>query len=316
MMIERASGDVIRAIAKALDVVLPPASSQWLDLAQREEVPLIAGWDLRGGGNERCVKLYVNASDASRAVRVRLRAALVPDLADTDEPAAVLGMNARANGTTETKFYVQSADARSLANRAGARATALAAAACDEGADAGGVLSYDVDNGTLQPRAFFIALREPSDDDWRCVRSLPGYDPSTIESLLPFPPAPPRSVGVSLGDDTWTAYFKPRDSCRAPEQLEPVAIFRLDGAEVGVFVEPTENALRAFRRTDRHAVSIRLRHGNAEPLALESLVDWFTDQLRTAECEGAGIALRLGNPPAPWRIGEATGPVTGAGERS
>jgi hypothetical protein len=316
MMIERASGHVVEAIAQALDVALPAATSRWLDLAQGENVPVIAGWDLRGGGKQRCVKLYVNASDASRSVRARLSAALIPGVADTDEPAAVLGMNARADGRTETKLYVQSADPRSLAGSAGARAAVLAATTCDEGADAGAVLSFDIDGGTLRARAFFVALREPQDEkNWRCVRSLPGYDPRAIEALLPFPPAAPRSVGISLGDDSWTAYFKPRNSSRAPDRLEPVAIFRLDGAEVGVFVEPTENAVRAFRRTERHAVSIRLRHGTAEPRALESLVDWFTDQLRTAEREGAGVATRLDNPPAPWRIGE-TAPLTSAGERS
>lgn len=316
MMIERASREVIEAIAKALGVVLPPAARRWLDLAQGQGVPLISGWDRRGGGHERCVKLYVNASDASRTVRVRLCAALAPEVAEPGEPPAVLGMNVRADGLTETKLYVQSADARTLAGGAGERAAALAAAACGEDADAGAVLSFDVAGSTLRPRAFFVALREPRDgNDWRCIRSLAGYNRGTIDSLLPFPPAPPRSVGISLSEESWTVYFKPHRSGRAPEALEPVAIFRLDGTEVGVFVEPTEHAARAFRRTERHAVSVRLRHGTPDPLALESLVDWFTRQLRATERDGARIATRLDNPPAPWHLGDS-GPGESARGRS
>lgn len=316
MMIERASRDVLDAIAHALDIVLPAAVPRWLDLARQEGVPLIAGWDLRGGGQTRCVKLYVNASDASRSTRVRLRTALVPGLAGGDEPPAVIGMNARADGVAETKLYVQAADAVALASGLGARAQALAAAARDEGADAGGVLSFDVAGSALCARAFFVALREPVDGaDWPCVRSLPGYDPRRLESLLPFVPAPPRSVGVSLGDDAWTLYYKPRDSGRAPEALEPAAVFRGADAEVGVFIEPTATAARAFRRTERHAVSVRVRDGTPAPHALESLVDWFTARLRDAERDGAHIATRLADPPAPWRTVDAADPHGDPGER-
>jgi hypothetical protein len=321
MMIERASPDVLDAIAHALGVVLPPARVRWLELAGHEGVPIIAGWDLRSGGNERCVKLYVNASDASRGARTRLCAALASGVAGGDDPPAVIGMNARADGVVETKLYVQFADAVRLAKGAGARARALAAAARNEGADAGGLLSFDAVGHVLQPRAFFVALREPPDGaGWRCVRSLPGYDPCALESLLPFAPAPPRSVGISLSDGAWTLYCKPRDSGRAPEALEPVAIFRLGAAEgaaeVGVFVEPAERAAHAFSRTERHAVSVRVRDGAPAPRALESLVDWFTARLRAAERDGARIATRLlANPPAPWRSVDATQPSGDPRER-
>jgi hypothetical protein len=302
MMIERAAPEVLDAIARALDVALPPGAPRWIELANQEALPLIAGWDVRGGGNQRCVKLYVNASDASRAARARLCAALVPRAAGATEPPAVVGMNARADGGAETKLYVQSADAVALANGLGPHAVALARAARDEGADAGGVLSFDVTRGPLRPRAFFVALREPTGGaTWRSVRSLPGYDEGVIESLLPFAPAPPRAAGISLDGTTWTVYFKPGHSGRAPEALEPTAIFRLDGAEVGVFVEPTEHAARAFRRTERHAVSVRVRHGMPSPQALEALVDWFTARLRTAESNGRPVGAYVTAPPAPWR---------------
>jgi len=316
VMIEGASPDVVDAIAQALDVVLPPHTTPWLDVAGREGVPIIAGWDLRGGGNNRCVKLYVNASDASRGARTRLCAALTPGVAGDYGPPAVVGMNARADGVTETKLYVQSADAVALANGLGKRARALAAAAFEESADAGGVLSFDATGGALRPRAFFVALREPPDQlGWRCVRTLAGYDPRIIESLLPFAAAPPRSVGISLNDAAWTLYCKPRDSGRAPETLEPVAIFRVGDTEVGVFVEPIEHAARAFDRTARHAVIVRVRDGAPLPLAIESLVDWFTARLRAAECDGSSIAMCLADPPPPWRIVDASGRLGDPGEQ-
>jgi hypothetical protein len=306
MMIEQASRQVLEAIAQALGVALPAFTSEWLGTSRHEGVPLIAGWDVRGGGGERCVKLYVNASDLSRAARARLCAELAPCELGGEEPPAVIGMNARADGDIERKLYVQSADALELAERVGARARALAAAARAERADAGGVLSYDAGDGVLRARAFFVALREPAEGrQWRCVISLPGHDARVIDRLLPFAAAPPRSVGISLADDAWTLYCKPRHSGRAPEALEPVAIFRNDEAEVGVFVEPTEHAERAFRRTDRHAVSVRVRAGAPTPQTLESLVDWFTARLRAAECDAVGRPTHLADPPAPWRVVEA-----------
>jgi len=309
MMIERASTAILEAIAAALDVDLPAVTKQWLDLARRERVYVIVGWDLRTGGHDRCVKVYVNASDASRETRARLRRALLPRVGADGEPA-VLGMNVRADGVLETKAYLQSADAVALSRGLDARAGRLAAAAEAEGASAGGVLSYDADDGVLRPRAFFIALREPREKTgWQCVRSLPGYDEGAVEALLPFAPAPPRSVGVSLDDDAWTLYCKPRASGRAPQALEPAAIFRLDGAEIGVFVEPTEHAARAFRRTARHAVSIRVRNGEPTPRELESLVDWFTAELGAAEHEGVDFRAHLANPPAPWRLVEPVLPT-------
>jgi hypothetical protein len=184
-----------------------------------------------------------------------------------------------------------------------ARARDLAAAARQEGADAGGVLSFDVHEGTLRPRAFFVALREPMGvTAWCCVESLRGYQAHAVAALLPFAPAPPRSIGISLSDDMWTLYFKPRDSSRAPDALEPVAIFRGNGVEVGLFVEPTEGAMRAFCRTERHAISVREREGVAEPHSIESLVQWFALRLRSAERDHVSVATRLDDPPPPWQL--------------
>ena len=306
MMIEQAAPAVVDAIADALDVALPPAAEEWLALARHEGLPLIAGWDRRGGGAHRCVKLYVNASDAAEQVRARVCAAAGVALPSQHEAPAVIGMNARADRAVELKLYVQARDAVALAAPYGSAARKLAAAARDERADAGGVLSFDVEASAPRPRAFFVALREPSGAaPWRCVQALPGYDPALIETLLPFAPAAPRSVGVSLGGGAWTLYCKPRGSGRAPEALEPVAVFHGHGVEVGVFIEPTEHAARAFRRTERHAVSVRLRAGSAPPArALDELVDWFAACLRVAERSGEPVVGCLLAPPLPWRLAD------------
>ncbi len=305
MMIEQPPGDLVSAIAAALDMELPAAAPGWIESAVAYEVPLIAGWDLRRGGDDRTLKLYVNASDASQGTRARLCAALLPGLHDVEAPA-VLGMNVRADGAVETKIYLQSADAVGLAEGLGPRASRLAADARAERADAGGVVSFDVaPDGRTSPRAFFIALREPPQDLWRCVRALPGFDADEIEAALPFAPAPPRSVGVALDRDVWTLYCKPRDSLGAPQSLEPTTVFRDGDLEVGVFVEPNEGAPRAFRRTERSAVSIRVRQGRPIPHQLESLVEWFTERLRAAEA--AGTRPRLTDPPAPWRVVDVDG---------
>ncbi len=308
MMIEQAAPPVVDAIARALGVAVPPAAEQWLALAGHERLPIIAGWDRRGGGTQRCLKLYINASDASVHVRERVCAAAGVALPSGHEPPAVIGMNASADGAVELKLYVQARDVVALAGPHGTAARGLAAAAREERADAGGVLSFDLEAGAPRPRALFVALREPPGSlPWRCVQALPGYDAALVESLLPFPPAAPRSMGVSLSGGGWTLYCKPRGSGRAPEALEPVAVFRGHGVEVGVFIEPTEHAARAFRRTERHAVSVRVRAGVAPPpRALDDLVDWVATCLRVAERTGEAVADRLQAPPRPWCLADAT----------
>jgi len=310
MMIEQAPADLVPTIAHALDVRLPTDAARWMDLATAEGVPLIAGWDRRDGAGGRCVKLYVNASDAGADKRARLCERLLPGV-PANESAAVIGMNVRADGGIESKLYVQSADAAVLAAPLGSAAIALAQSAAAQNADAGGVLSYDALPGELRPRAFFVALREPPPGRaWSCVTGLPGWDADAAEVLLPFPPAQPRSIGVSLTDGRWTLYAKPRDSFRAPEALEPFAVFRTDSGEVGVFVEPNEHARRAFRRTDAHAVSIRIREGEPVAAVLEALVDWFAARLSAAEQSADwshALAGNLHDPPAPWQPAEIRG---------
>jgi len=137
------------------------------------------------------------------------------------------------------------------------------------------------------------------------VRALPGFDADEIRAALPFAPAPPRSVGIALEREEWTLYCKPRDSGGAPQSLEPTTVFRDGDTEVGVFVEPNGTAARAFRRTERSAVSIRVRQGEPLPHHLESLVDWFTERLRAAEAAGARPCLA--DPPPPWHAVDVDG---------
>ena len=83
-------------------------------------------------------------------------------------------------------------------------------------------------------------------------------------------------------------------------------MFRAGDTEVGIFVEPTEAAARAFRRTSRHAVSIRVRDGSPVPQALEALVDWFTVRLHAAEQTNDERSMPLLDPPPPWHRVDTT----------
>lgn len=301
LMVERATPAVVQALFDVIGVPTGVLTSQWLTAADNANVPLIAGWDY--GRPTPCAKLYVNASDVSADTRHRLAAELMPSAVARRLEPAVLGLNACADGELELKVYVQASDAVALAEGLPNVAAALAQAAREEGADAGGVLCYDVTGDDIRPRAFFVATREgQGDKPWRFLTTLPGFDAETIAALFPFTPATPRSVGVALTGSDWTLYCKPSGSGRAPTALEPIAIYRSDAAEVGVFVEPNEHAARAFRRTARHAVSIRIRNGNPRPEAVEALVDWFTAQLAVAEERGSITPSPSAAPPAPWAV--------------
>src|SRR5262249_56834695 len=105
---------------------------------EQEGVARGSGGARGGGGGDRCVKLYVNASDASRAARARLCTELAPGAFDDHDAAAVIGMNARADGRIERKLYVQAADALELADRARGPARPRGDAGPDEAAEAGG----------------------------------------------------------------------------------------------------------------------------------------------------------------------------------
>ena len=171
-------------------------------------MPLIVGWDRREG--DPCAKIYLNASDASEAVRRALGEELGVAAPSIDAPA-VIGLNAARSGAHEVKLYVQRSDALALARPLGPAATALAEAAAREGASAAGVASWDVRGGEARPRAFFVALRDRADGGlWRTVEDLPGWDGDAARRAIPFAPGPPRSVGVAIdAPERWTVYVKP-----------------------------------------------------------------------------------------------------------
>lgn len=311
MMIERASLAVVIAVAESLRIPLSEPVASGMALAQEQGLPLITGWDRRQGDGPPCLKLYVNASDASQSLRGEIRRRLLPGVRKGDlgesEPALV-GWNLPALGPPETKIYLQGADAVAMASGLTSEARALAAEARREGAEAGGVLSLDV-GVRVHPRAFFVALREPPQGQWwEFLRSLDGFNEASVIAAFPFPPAPPRSVGISLSGSLseWTLYAKPRASGSAPRRLEPTAVFRSPSAEVGIFVEPVATAARAFRRTEHHAVSVRVRHGSPVPEEIEALVDWFAAGLGQDD-PAQPPARRWTSPPAPWKFVDEPG---------
>ena len=69
---------------------------------------------------------------------------------------------------------------------------------------------------------------------------------------------------------------------------------------MGVFVEPSDRAERAYARTERHAISVRAREGGPAPTWIEPLMAWVLDRVRAAERDEAPLASRLSNPPSPW----------------
>jgi hypothetical protein len=311
MMVERVPFEVAEAAAAALGVPLPPVARQLADSAERFALSLIAGWDVReSGADHACIKLYLNASDAS--VTVRRAAGERLGLGTFTDPVldapAVIGLNAARDGTVEIKAYVQREDAVELARPLGAAARSLASRATAEGAVACGVASWDVSATGATPRAFFVALRDPSSarrDAWNCLQSLPRWDDNAMRATVPFATGAARSIGVSVNsDDAWTVYFKPRSCGRAPHVLEPAGVFRTSSVEVGLFVEPNESAQRAYVRTARHALSVRLREG-PEPLRadLASLMQWAAVAVRAAERDGMPAAERIATtaPPTPWK---------------
>src|SRR5206468_3093697 len=144
-----------------------------------------------------------------------------------------------------------------LAASLGSAAVALAAGSADC-AGAGAVASWDrAPDGAFRPRAFFLAFRDDLPAAAAALLpSLPGWDAAAVAAALPFPAGPPRSLGVALdAPDTWTVYYKPAADRTPVASLEPTARFRAGAVEVGLFLEPTERAERAYARTARHALS-------------------------------------------------------------
>jgi len=295
IMIERAPAALARTIATVLGAQLKELD-RLAEAAAAEGVGLIAGWDV--GGRAPLAKLYANASDAA----AKIRSALAARLGLHGAPH-VIGVNASAGGA-QWKVYRQDPDTAALADEVGGAAPWLARLA--EGLAVAGVASWDVGDGALTPRAFFVAIGTPDAQRARAVvDALPGGRDANFEAALGFDPGPVRSIGVSAGNrEHWTVYFKPRRADDPVYALDPVAAFRVGDVEVGVYVEPLRPDGRAYATTDRYAISYRTRDGAPQRVAVEALMGWVVARVRAAERAGA-TSFDLSAPPEPWNAAGA-----------
>lgn len=301
VMIERVGAELFFAACAALEVTPPPVALRLIDACRHEGLPLIAGWDT---GPPRCwVKLYANASDASRSSRNRLAEQLGAPLAGAPLAPHVIGLNL-GTGAMEAKLYVQAEPGRAALPSHHDAALDWERRAMALGAAAGNVVSWDL-AGPPRPRAFFIATRRHAEGAVaRLLDEIPGWSADTARAL-PFPPGPARSIGVSLaGEPSWTVYFKPRGAQLPVALLEPTLRCRAGAVEVGVFVEPDPDAPRAFLRTARHAISYRAAEGVADGPDVDILMRWVGARVLQAEAAGGPVGAALGSPPPPWRLVE------------
>ncbi len=286
MMIERAPADALDDVLSALSIPRVSVLDEMLAAAAALGLPIIIGWD----GSRGCAKLYVNASDTSDAARRQLGARL-------DAPAAhVYGVNVFADGATEEKRYFQRSDASDL------RASDLAAPCAARllhaaGGLSAGVVASRTKQGDLH--AFFVALRpaSPSQLD-RAFCYLPSFSWRALVAASPFPPASPRSIGISCREpDRWTAYVKPLDAAGPSlHALEPSARFRTGAAELGIYITPSGATARAYARVDGFAVSYRRLGGAPTRPEICSLLDWVVAQVRAQGDDADAFTA----PPPPW----------------
>jgi hypothetical protein len=159
----------------------------------------------------------------------------------------------------------------------------------------------------VRSRAFFLAFRsDRAVEAEALLATLPGWSRDRVAAALPFPPGPPRSLGITLADpERWTVYYKPAGDDTPVASLEPAAVFRAGAVEVGLFLEPTDRAPRAFARTAHHALSLRLREGTSRPEDLERLMAWAARSVRAAELARLPPASLLRHPPPPWQTADA-----------
>lgn len=291
MMLERQSPAAARALFEVLPVAPPRLADAFLEAAETHALPLITGWDT--DTSEPRGKLYLNLSDASAEVRRQLTGATFGEaLADT--PAHVLGLNVFADGE-EPKLYVQP---DTLPDEAPAALRERVAASPED--VAGYVTSYDLTGGGLVPRAWFVGLRPlpPEEADW--LPALPGWDDVAVAGAAPFHAGYITSVGFSTGGDRWTVYYKHPSYQGFNWRLDPVAVFRSPGGELGVYLEPDALAERAYGRIGGYALSYRIREGQPEPEDIDHLMDWVAGRVAAGELDPETPPRTTEPPPEPW----------------
>jgi hypothetical protein len=278
MMVERVRPGLAGALVELLGPCLEEDDDALLSWASARGQPTIVGWDV--GRDPPVMKLYVNASDASEALRRELGAVL-----GLDRAPHVVGVNLGDEPEDrELKIYEQHADAPEGVPEALARWAVAAPVA-------GWVVSLDAP--ALRPRAYFAALR-PTEGAPELER-LPGWSEGHA-AALPFPIGFAKSVGFDPTGEHWVAYVKPAGAQPAGHDLEPAICLRSPSAEIGIFVEPAGG--RAYARVGDRALSYRVREGAPEPAAIEAAMGWAVATLERAE----GGAPEWSAPPEPWEV--------------
>lgn len=289
MMLERVDAELARSVAEALTVPWVGACEALVGAADTLGLPLIVGWDL--GRQTPLFKLYANASDASKKVRHELVRVLGASIDD----AHLLGVNV-GEGVLEWKAYQQSRlrdDIRDAARLPSALAAVDAVA---------WVASYDLSSIEEPHRAprlrALFAAPAPSAQGRvaAAIHALTGSAWETLRATFPFVPGPIRQIGWAPSGDI-TMYAKALGAAGAPEALSPTAVFARDELEVGLFLEGLA-APRAYARTARHALTLRVRHGQPSPRDLDLLGRWATRRVEQAEREDR--APCFDDPPTPW----------------
>ncbi len=286
MMLESQSPSPARSLVAALVSDQVDLTETWIASAQAAAQPLITGWDVSGA--RPVAKLYVNLSDASAVQRERLCANVI---GLSGQRPHVIGVNVDG-AANPVKLYDQTAAAPEQL------CEPLRMWLADSGlCPAGYVTSSRVDHGQLVARAYFVGLRNCAVSVADLVQRapLPGWSHERAQGLAPFEAGTVTSVGFSAAGDTWTIYYKPASHSGSTWSLDPVACFRSNLGEIGIYVAPYVAGQRAYATAAGYAVSYRVREGTPPVHAIEALMTWVVDRVT------AGADLTV-DPPDPWHV--------------
>jgi len=292
MMVERAPPGALDDVLAAFEIPRVRLLDDMCEAGLLTGSPLIVGWD----GARRCAKLYVNASDAPASARATLAARL------GGEAAHVFGVNVFADGSIEEKRYVQRGP--EAASELGPVAQRLIGAA---GHLLAGVVTSRTPSalGEASLRAVFVALRPGTPAELDAMFGyLPGFSWQALLAGSPFPPAPPRSIGISATQPTqWTAYLKPHGEGEPSlHSLEPFARFQTSETKLAFFIGPSATTERAYARVGELALSYRVVAGAPTEEDLGRLLPWIVQALAGASLDRLPSLER---PPLPWRRGQS-----------
>jgi hypothetical protein len=184
MMIERVPPGAATGFFDAMAVAMPERARSLAAQAAVLGLPTITGWD----ATTAAVKLYVNASDASRDVRARLGSALGDDAAPH-----VIGINV-VGDQVEEKTYAQSATAPADLDGVAARIAPLRT----HDAVGGWVVSRTRTKEGARLRAVFASLKAGHPGARELALGLPGWTNTELDGVTPFPMGDVRSIGFDV----------------------------------------------------------------------------------------------------------------------